>query len=140
SAYVHDTLRVGQELRVVGPRNNFAMAEAPRYLFIAGGIGITPLLPMIRRAEAAGADWRLLYGGSRQAGMAFLADVAGWGEKVEVLPDDEGRHLDLAAAVSGLDAGTEIYACGPGPMLEALEELCADLPAGTLHPDRKSVV
>ena len=56
SRYVHDTLQAGDTVRIRGPRNNFALIDAPRYLFIAGGIGITPILPMIRAVEAAGAE------------------------------------------------------------------------------------
>jgi len=63
SAYVHEVLRPGEFVEVGGPRNNFPLVEADRYLFIAGGIGITPLLPMIDRLQAEGRDWRLLYGG-----------------------------------------------------------------------------
>ena len=50
-----------------GPRNNFPLVGSPRCLFIAGGIDITPILPMIRAAERAGADWRLIYGGRTRA-------------------------------------------------------------------------
>ena len=63
SRFVHDRLRAGEMVRVRGPRNNFGLADSPCYLFIAGGIGITPILPMIAAAQAAAADWRLLYGG-----------------------------------------------------------------------------
>src|SRR4051794_18743513 len=63
SAFVHDDLREGDTVAVRGPRNHFPLEQAVRYLFIAGGIGITPILTMIDAAEAAGADWRLLYGG-----------------------------------------------------------------------------
>ena len=63
----------------------------PRYLFIAGGIGITPMLPMIAQAEAAGADWRLLYGGRHRASMAFLPELAQYGDRVTVVPQDEAR-------------------------------------------------
>ena len=66
----------GDVVRVRGPRNNFALVPSPRYLFIAGGIGITPILPMIAAAEAAGAEWRLVYGGRTRASMAFLDELA----------------------------------------------------------------
>jgi ferredoxin-NADP reductase len=55
SRLVHDDLVPGARVRVRGPRNNFALAEAPRYLFIAGGIGVTPIIPMVAAAEASGA-------------------------------------------------------------------------------------
>ena len=66
SRHVHDRLQIGDVVRVRGPRNNFALAASPRYLFVAGGIGITPILPMIAAAEAEGADWRLVYGGRQR--------------------------------------------------------------------------
>ncbi|WP_181781193.1 ferredoxin reductase, partial [Pseudonocardia pini] len=72
SAHVHDRLRVGDRIEVDGPRNHFPLVAASSYLFVAGGIGITPILPMIAAAEAAGADWRLLYGGRSRASMAYL--------------------------------------------------------------------
>src|SRR5690242_3898534 len=62
SAYVHDHLAVGDAVGLGGPRNNFPLVPAERYLFVGGGIGITPLLPMIRQATLLGADWELLYG------------------------------------------------------------------------------
>ncbi|MCZ9348006.1 ferredoxin reductase, partial [Streptomyces sp. TRM76130] len=63
SAFVHERLGPGDAMRVRGPRNHFRLEPAARYRFIAGGIGITPLLPMLAAAERAGADWSLLYGG-----------------------------------------------------------------------------
>ncbi len=63
SAYVHDELKPGTKVQVRGPRNNFALAPAPEYVFIAGGIGITPILPMIRQVELSGVPWRLVYFG-----------------------------------------------------------------------------
>ena len=59
SIYVHDRLTEGDLVRIRGPRNNFRLAPSPRYLFIAGGIGVTPIVPMIAAVAAAGADWRL---------------------------------------------------------------------------------
>ena len=75
SAYVHDELAAGDPVTLGGPRNNFAMVPSARYVFVAGGIGITPLLPMITQAERVGAEWTLLYGGRRRASMAFLDDA-----------------------------------------------------------------
>ena len=75
SAFVHDELDVGDLVGVGGPRNNFALVPSEEYLFVAGGIGITPLLPMVAQAELLGADWRLLYGGRTRASMAFLDEL-----------------------------------------------------------------
>jgi ferredoxin-NADP reductase len=72
SAYVHEKLAEGATVRVRGPRNHFPLVASPRYQFIAGGIGITPILAMIEAAEARGADWSLLYAGRTRASMAFL--------------------------------------------------------------------
>ncbi|HWN27302.1 MAG TPA: ferredoxin reductase, partial [Actinomycetospora sp.] len=69
SAYVHDELAVGDVVAFGGPRNDFAMVPSPRYLFVAGGIGITPLLPMVHQADLIGADWALLYGGRSRSSM-----------------------------------------------------------------------
>ena len=89
SLYVHDRLSEGDVVRIRGPRNNFPLVPSPRYLFIAGGIGITPILPMIRAAESAGAEWRLVYGGRRRDSMAFLDELLRYGDRVEVRPQDE---------------------------------------------------
>jgi ferredoxin-NADP reductase len=81
SETVHDILSPGSLVRVRGPRNHFPLVTSPRYLFIAGGIGITPLLPMIAEADASGADWRLFYGGRERASMAFLDELAQYGDR-----------------------------------------------------------
>src|SRR5580765_2678738 len=89
SEFVHEGLRPGHRLDVAGPRNNFTLLPARRYVFIAGGIGITPILPMIKAVHARGADWTLYYGGRRRASMAFLDELASYGHHVKVLPEDE---------------------------------------------------
>lgn len=137
SAYVHDMLNVGDIVGVGGPRNNFPLVPAPRYLFIAGGIGITPLLPMIAQAELMGIDWTLLYGGRSRGSMAFVDELAVYGDRVVVAPQDEVGLLDLPTYLA--DAGrddTKVYVCGPGPLLGAVENLCSQWPIGKLRLER----
>jgi ferredoxin-NADP reductase len=136
SAHIHDTLSVGDTVTVVGPRNHFELVSSPRYLFIAGGIGITPILPMIAAAEAAGAEWELLYGGRTRASMGFLDELAAFGDRVTVQPQDESGLLDLAGALGVAQPETLVYACGPTPLLDAIEASCAHWPDGALHIER----
>ncbi|MPY51045.1 PDR/VanB family oxidoreductase [Streptomyces acidicola] len=133
SAYVHEELREGDKVRVRGPRNNFALRPAPRYRFIAGGIGITPILPMLAAAEAAGAEWSLLYGGRTRDSMAFTGDLGAYGDRVTIAPQDETGLLDLGSVLDDVPQGTLVYCCGPGPLLDAVEERC---PGGLLHVER----
>lgn len=140
SMFVHDELAAGAALRIRGPRNNFQLVASPRYLFIAGGIGITPILPMIRAAEAAGADWQLVYGGRTRASMAFTDELASCGDRVRLRPQDEFGLLDLAAILGTPQADTLVYCCGPEPLLAAVERRCTESgwPAGALHVERFS--
>ncbi|WP_210575273.1 PDR/VanB family oxidoreductase [Streptomyces sp. GESEQ-4] len=135
SAYVHGQLGPGDKVRVRGPRNHFALAPAPRYRFIAGGIGITPILPMLAEAEAAGAEWTLLYGGRTRQSMAFTEELRRYGDRVTVAPQDEAGLLDLSSVLDDLPEGSLVYCCGPGPLLDAVEERC---PAGVLRVERFS--
>lgn len=129
SAWVH-SLAAGDPVTVRGPRNHFPLLDAPRYLFVAGGIGITPILTMI---AAAGTDWELVYGGRTRASMAFLDELDD--PRVTVRPQDETGLLDLSI----LDTprpDTLVYCCGPEPMLDAVEKRCAAWPAGSLRVER----
>lgn len=137
SKAVHE-LVAGGSVRVRGPRNHFPMVASPRYLFIAGGIGITPMLPMIAEAEASGADWRLVYGGRSRSSMAFLAELEVYGDKVTLLPQDEAGFPDLDALLGTPEPGTLVYTCGPTGLLDAVEAGCAAWPAGSLHLERFS--
>jgi ferredoxin-NADP reductase len=138
SAYVHEQLAVGSTVRVRGPRNHFPLISAPRYQFVAGGIGITPLLPMMAEATATGADWHLLYGGRRRDSMAFLDELAAYGERVQLHPQDEQGLPDLAAVLGEPQPGTLVYCCGPEGLLGAVESGCAAWPASSLHVERFS--
>ena len=136
SQRVHDTLTAGATVTVRGQRNHFPLVAASSYLFIAGGIGITPMLPMIAQAQAAGADWRLVYGGRHRASMAFLPELAQYGDKVTVIPQDEAGFLDLDATLGTPKEETLVYCCGPEGLLSAVEAKCASWPPGSLHLER----
>ncbi|MEU0166662.1 PDR/VanB family oxidoreductase [Streptomyces iakyrus] len=133
SAHVHEQLGEDAKVRVRGPRNNFRLEPASRYRFVAGGIGITPLLPMLAAAEAAGAEWTLLYGGRTRGSMAFAAELGRYGDRVTFAPEDETGLLDLPSVLDDVPAGTLVYCCGPGPLLDAVEARC---PSGVLRVER----
>ncbi|WP_329271733.1 PDR/VanB family oxidoreductase [Streptomyces pseudovenezuelae] len=137
SAYVHDVLCAGDRVGVGGPRNHFPLVPSDTYLFIAGGIGITPLLPMIYQAELLGADWQLLYGGRNRDSMAFAGELsAAHDERVHIAPQDEYGLLDLAFWLGTPRTDTKVYCCGPAPLLAAVEATCADWPPYALHTER----
>ncbi|MFI7634901.1 PDR/VanB family oxidoreductase [Nonomuraea sp. NPDC049400] len=134
SAFVHDELHPGTTILARGPRNHFPFHSAPRHLFIAGGIGITPILPMIAAADS---QWRLVYGGRTATSMAFARELqAAHGDRVVLRPQDEHGPLDLDAILAGEPPDALIYCCGPAPLLEAVEQRCADRPSGTLRMER----
>lgn len=133
SKAVHEALRPGQVVALRGPRNHFALKPAREYLFIAGGIGITPLLPMVHEAARAGVPWRLLYLGAARGRMPFLDELfAIAGGEVTVVARDESPRADLAAVLADAP-GAAVYACGPERMLARLQELRGD------EPDRLTV-
>jgi ferredoxin-NADP reductase len=136
SAFVHDVLAVGDHVRVGGPRNNFALVPSQTYLFVAGGIGITPLLPMLHQADLLGAEWRLLYGGRRRPSMAFLDELADYGDRVEVAPQAEVGLLDLPAFLGPPRPDVKVFACGPVPLLDAIKDVCRPWPPHALRSER----
>ncbi|MFE2377089.1 PDR/VanB family oxidoreductase [Streptomyces sp. NPDC059398] len=136
SAELHDEVAVGTRLRAVGPRNRFPLHPSGAYLFIAGGIGITPLLPMVEQAEQRGAQWQLVYGGRSRESMAFLPRLARYGEKVRVVPQDTEGLPRIDTLLSGLPDGALVYCCGPQGLLDAVGDRCSAMPPGSLHTER----
>ncbi len=134
SEYIHLFLRAGRPLEVSLPRNNFPLLPAPEYLFLAGGIGITPLMPMLAAAVEAGAAATLVYVGRSIAAMPFAADLcAAYGDRVRVHATDEHGRPDFAALAAELGPRALVYCCGPASMLDAAE---AAFPAQGLHLER----
>ncbi|MEU0314120.1 PDR/VanB family oxidoreductase [Nocardioides sp. NPDC006273] len=137
SSYVHDVLAEGDTVRVRGPRNNFPLEKSKRYLFIAGGIGITPMLPMVAAVHARGADWNLVYGGRTRASMAFREDLQrAYKGRVKFRPQDEFGLLDLPSLLGKPQRKTAIYVCGPEPLLAAVEAASQKWPKDALHVER----
>ena len=133
SAYIHEELTKGTMVALGGPRNNFPLVPSEKYLFIAGGIGITPMLPMIQQADMLGADWKLLYLGRSRSTMAFLDELAAYGERVVVMPKDETGPCHLNELIGAPSMDTKVYVCGPQRLLTAVEHHCAQWPTGLLR-------
>jgi ferredoxin-NADP reductase len=124
SAEVH-ALAVGDSVLVRGPRNAFPFVASGPVLFVAGGIGITAILPMVREAARRGLDWRLVYAGRSRASMPFLDELPS--ERVEIRiggPRDLLRDADPDGAV---------YCCGPTSMLAVVRK---DFASRRLHFER----
>ncbi len=136
SEFIHDVLKVGDTVQVRGPRNHFSLVDAPHYLFIAGGIGITPMLPMAAEVDAVGADWQLWYGGHSRASMAFLDELAGYGDRIRIYAGDEKGRIPLGSVLAPPRQDTLVYCCGPEDLLVAVEGWCTSWPVGSLHFER----
>lgn len=136
SEYIHAFLRPGQKVAIRGPRNNFPLRDHHRYLFVAGGIGITPILAMVRGVAAQGKPWRLVYAASRAASMAFTGELAVFGTDVEYYASDQAGRIPLDDLLAEPQPGTGVYACGPESLLAAVAERMTHWPPGALHIER----
>ena len=91
---------------------------------------------MMRSVERAGSEWTLVYGGRSRSGMAFVEELSIYGARVQVLPQDEHGFLPLENLLDGADQETLIYACGPEPLLSALEASAAERKLTNLRVER----
>ncbi|WP_292831358.1 2Fe-2S iron-sulfur cluster-binding protein [Microbacterium sp.] len=132
SRFIHEHLRVGDPLEVTTPRNRFGLEPANDYLFIAGGIGITPLISMITSLPAS-RHWSLVYIGRTRRSMPFADElITRYPGRVTVHASDEQRGRYPAAAAASASSA-EVYCCGPAALMD---ELAAVVPAGRLHLER----
>ncbi|MEU2043020.1 PDR/VanB family oxidoreductase [Nocardia niwae] len=144
SVEVHDALAVGTPIVARGPRNAFPFAvpghgsPATRLHFVAGGIGITPILPMARLAHRLGIEWSMVYTGRSRDTLPFLEEIAGFGDRVLVRTDDEHGLPDASALLPGIGPDTAVYCCGPVPMTTAIATAVRGMPYVELHSERFS--
>ena len=141
SAWMHATPRVGDRLRATPPSNDFALVEdAAHSVFIAGGIGITPVMSMLRRLRELGRPWRLHYASRSPRETAYadaLRAMAGDGREVDFcFGSSRTDRLDIAAIVREAPKGTHLYCCGPARMIDAFLAACGSRPAATVHFER----
>lgn len=128
SKEIYEGKFAGTTLRIRGPRNHFEFVPAPSYLFLAGGIGITPILAQARAADRAGIPWRMAYGGRSMSSMAFVDEVSELrGGTIDLIAEDERGLLPLDELIAPLDPGTAVYCCGPESMIGAVEQTCLRL-------------
>lgn len=147
SIEVHDTLAVGDTVTIRGPRNAFPVvlpgygSSARRLRFVAAGIGITPILPMLALADRFGIEWSMIYSGRSPESIPFIDELARYGDRVTVRTDDvDGLPTmeELVGPIDDDDAGLAIYCCGPVPMLEKLRTHLVGRADVELHFERFS--
>jgi phthalate 4,5-dioxygenase reductase subunit len=137
SGWLHGSVRAGDRLEIAGPRNAFPLREAAaEHILVAGGVGITPIRSMMRRPQAIGAPFRVIYCTRTAADTAYRAELLDACGPRLLLHHDEGdasRSLDLAAALRDRPAGAHVYVCGPRGLIQAARAATAHWPADTVH-------
>ncbi|GAA1607770.1 PDR/VanB family oxidoreductase [Actinoplanes couchii] len=122
SDWVHRTVRPGDRVGVRGVKNHFALEDAPEVVLIAGGVGITPLLPMAEELARSGRTWRLAYVGRGAAGMPFLGRVRALGPAAVVHETAVSGRPSTEDLLAGVTSQTLVYVCGPASLIEAVEK------------------
>lgn len=135
SASMHDDATEGSVLNVEAPENDFPMSEAPRYLLIAGGIGITPIYAMASHLEREGKDFNIIYVSRSASEAAYLEDLTqAFGDRVlahhdEGDPDRIYDFWDLFAEPQNLN----VYCCGPKPLMDEIKAISGHWPEGRVN-------
>jgi cytochrome P450/ferredoxin-NADP reductase len=135
SRYFCDQVEAGGTLQLSGPKNLFRLDEsARRFVLIAGGIGITPMLAMAGRLKHLGKPYALHYAGRSRSHMALLGRLErDHAAHLSLHIKAEGRRMHLPSILADVDAETRVYACGPDRLIDQLETLSERWPEGALH-------
>lgn len=141
SKELHEIARVGEIFNTSLPRNHFPLVDSDNYLFIAGGIGITPIFSMIQSIRKDGnIPWKLIYGGRSRTSMAFLSELSELSpSRVEIYPEDERGFMPILDTLRQARTGTAIYCCGPSGLIDAVSRYAESLELDrSLHVERFS--
>ena len=134
SASLHDDVEVGTAMGMQGPRNFFPLAGgAAHSIFVAGGIGITPIRAMVLALQAAGASWELHYCARSEAHAAFYPELDALAPGRVKPYFSEAPLLDAAALLREVRPGAHVYCCGPEPLMKAVAAAAAHWPEGSVH-------
>jgi ferredoxin-NADP reductase len=127
-AAVMHALRVGDELEITQPLVDFPLRiGAPRYVLLAGGIGITAVAAMAATLRSLNADYTLVYVGHGRAEMAHLEQLEQLhGDRLILKIAAEGSPLDVDSFVASIDRDTELYLCGPIRLMDAVRRAWID--------------
>lgn len=119
SVHLHDRLRIGDRLAGVGPFNAFPLRREARHsVFIAGGIGITPFLPMMEALHESSRSFELHY--AVRTPDRFLP-VPDYPERTKrYVTGGDAHRLDIQGILSPLLTDVDLYVCGPRGMIEAV--------------------
>ncbi|MEP9317750.1 PDR/VanB family oxidoreductase [Pseudomonas sp. LABIM340] len=141
SSFIHRQLQAGDSLEISAPRNNFPLnPDAKKYLFIAGGIGITPILSMIRWCDSIGKPWQLLYCVRSRSRAAYIEHLPRGGDLFLHADDEKLGHPDLESFISQAGQSDHIYCCGPSPLMDAVRGVSQRyLPSSQVHFELFSV-
>lgn len=139
SRWIHQNMQTGAIVPVSAPRNNFPLAaDAQRHIFIAGGIGITPILAMTAHLSRQGIPFELHYC-ARSAGNApfleALKDRCGV-RLFTYFPQANGHaahRLDVGRVMASVTPGAHVYCCGPQRLIDAVREAGSGWPEGSVH-------
>lgn len=128
SRVLHDEYAPGMALEVSAPRDDFRLQPGTRRtILIAGGIGITPIVPMARALDAAGADYDVHYIAKDAARLVLMDDLRGLGGEIHTHVTGSGGRPDLDLLIGPYEAGSELHACGPSGLLQAIAARAAAL-------------
>lgn len=143
SVEIHDAVRVGDVLTVNGPRNAFPLAisgfragERRSFHFVAGGIGITPILPMLDAATELGVPWTMTYTGRHRKSIPFQDELTRYGDRIRIRTDDECGLPTAEDLLPPLRPGTAVYCCGPSAMLKVVRDAVVESPGVEMHFER----
>lgn len=140
SHYLHDFVRPGYRLSIGYPVNLFPLDRlARKHLFVAGGIGITPFLPMMEELSTCEAPFELHYSGRSSERVAYADSlVCTYGARVRLYQTGRGERVAMDAVLCGQPLGTHLYVCGPERLIEDVMRSAreAGWPAGHLHSER----